>query len=62
MRELTKKLPFIWVRDHNEAYEAIKKEITHAHTLRYYETNKASPLQEDSCLKGLGAEYVAIEL
>ena len=54
--ELSKeKVPFNWGPEHDEAFHLIKKEITAAPILAYYNPNKPTILQMDASCKGLGA-------
>ena len=54
--ELSKeKVPFNWGLEHDEAFCLIKKEITAAPILAYYNPNKPMILQMDASCKGLGA-------
>ena len=54
--ELSKeKVPFNWGPEHDEAFCLIKKEITVAPILAYYNPNKPTILQTDASCKGLGA-------
>ena len=56
LRQLTcKGIPFVWVPEHDEAFAALKQEITTAPTLRYYDPSKPLTIQTDACTKGLGA-------
>ena len=56
IRELSKEgVPFNWGLEHQEAFNAIKKEIAKAPILAYYDPNKEMVLQTDTCIKGLGA-------
>ena len=56
LRELTRKnAPFQWGPEHDQAYASIKKEITSAPILAYYDPKKPTTLQTDASLKGLGA-------
>ena len=56
IRELSKaKVPFNWGLEHQEAFNAIKKEIAKAPILAYYDPNKETVLQTDASIKGLGA-------
>ena len=56
LRELTKKkAPFWWSPEHIEAFKAIKKEVTSAPLLKYYDPSKPLILQTDANLKHLGA-------
>ena len=56
IQELSKeKVPFNWGPEHNEAFCLIKKEITAALILAYYNPNKPTILQMDASCKGLGA-------
>ena len=56
IRELSKeKVPFNWGPEHDEAFCSIKKEVTAAPILAYYNPNKPTVLQMDTSCKGLGA-------
>ena len=56
LQQLTcKDTPFTWGPEHDEALKALKKEMSAAPTLRYYEPHQALLLQTDACSKGLGA-------
>ena len=56
LRQLTcKGIPFVWGPEHDEAFSALKQEITTAPTLRYYDSSKPLTIQTDACTKGLGA-------
>ena len=56
IRELSKeKVSFNWGPEHQEAFNAIKKEIAKAPILAYYDPNKEMVLQTDVSIKGLGA-------
>ena len=56
LRQLTcKDTPFTWGPEHDEALKALKKEISAAPTLRYYDPCQPLILQTDACSKGLGA-------
>ena len=56
VRQLTcKGIPFVWGPEHDEAFSALKQEITTAPTLRYYDQSKPLPIQTNACTKGLGA-------
>ena len=48
-------IPFIWEPDHTEAFQLVKREISTAPILRYYNPKKPVVLQKDACTKGLGA-------
>ena len=48
-------VPFIWGPEHTEAFQLLKKEISIAPILRYYNLKKPVVLQMDACTKGLGA-------
>ena len=50
-----KDTPFTWGPVHDEALKALKKEISAAPTLRYYDPCQPLVLQTDACSKGLGA-------
>ena len=49
------KVPFNWGPEHDEAFQLIKKEITTAPILAYYNPNKPTILQTNASCKGLGA-------
>ena len=54
--ELAKeRVPFNWGPEHNEAFILIKKEVTAAPILAYYNPRKLTVLQTDASCKGLGA-------
>ena len=54
--ELAKeRVPFNWRPEHDEAFSLIKKEVTAAPILAYYNPNKPTVLQTDASSKGLGA-------
>ena len=56
LRQLTcKGIPFVWGPEHDEAFSALKQEITTAPTLRYYDPSKPLTIQTNACTKGLGA-------
>ena len=56
LRQLTcKGIPFIWGPEHTEAFQLLKREISTAPILRYYDPKKPVVLQTDACTKGLGA-------
>ena len=50
-----KDIPFTWGPEHDETLKALKKEISAAPTLRYYDPHQPLVLQTDACSKGLGA-------
>ena len=55
IRELAKeRVPFNWGPEHDEAFSLIKKEVTAAPILAYYNPNKLTVLQTDASCKGLG--------
>ena len=55
IHELSKeKVPFNWGPEHDEAFHLIKREITAAPILAYYNPNKPTILQTDASSKGLG--------
>ena len=54
--ELSKeRVPFNWGLECEEAFHLIKKEVTAAPILAYYNPNKPTVLQTDASIKGLGA-------
>ena len=56
LRALCKKNTlFTWESSQQVAFEAIKKEITSAPVLAYFDQSKASTIQSDASKKGLGA-------
>ena len=56
IRELAKeRVPFNWGPEHDEAFSLIKKELTAAPILAYYNPKKLTVLQTDASCKGLGA-------
>ena len=56
IRELVKeRVPFNWGPEHDEAFSLIKKEVTAAPILAYYNPNKLRVLQTDASCKVLGA-------
>ena len=56
IHELAKeRVPFNWGLEHDEAFSLIKKEVTAAPILAYYNPNKPMVLQTDANCKGLGA-------
>ena len=56
LHQLTcKGIPFIWGPEHTEAFKLLKREISTAPILRYYDPKKPGVLQTDACTKGLGA-------
>ena len=56
LRQLTcKGMPFIWGPEHTEAFNMLKREISTAPVLKYYDPHKPLMLQTDACSKGLGA-------
>ena len=62
IRELSKEeVPFNWGPEHDEAFHMIKKEITVAPILAYYNPNKPRILKTDASCKGLGACLLQIE-
>ena len=62
LRQLTcKGIPFVWGPEHDEAFSALKQEITTASTLRYYDPSKPLTIQTDACTKGLAAALLQEE-
>ena len=60
--QLTSKgIPFIWGPEHTEAFQLLKREISTAPILRYYDPKKPGVLQTDACTKGLGAVSWAVQ-
>ena len=56
MRELTtKNAVFVWSRQHDEAFEQVKKLVTEYPVLRYYDMNEEVTVQYDASEKGVGA-------
>ena len=56
VRELTKeKVPYNWGPEHQESFEALKKELVRAPILTYCNPRKETVLQTDASTKGLGA-------
>ena len=54
--ELSKdKVPFDWGPEHQVAFQQMKKEISCAPMLTYYNPQKQTVLQTDASVKGLGA-------
>ena len=49
-----KGIPFIWGLEHTEAFQLLKRELSTAPILRYYDPKKPVVLQTDACTKGLG--------
>ena len=53
--ELVKeRVPFNWGPEHDEAFSLMKKEVTAAPILAYYNPKKPTVLQTDASCKGLG--------
>ena len=50
-----KGIPFIWGPEHKEAFQLLKREISTAPILQYYDPKKPVVLQTDAHIKGLGA-------
>ena len=62
VRELSKeKVPFNWGPKHEESFMLVKTEIANAPILTYYNLRKATVLQTDASVKGLGACLVQEE-
>ena len=51
----TKDAKFVWSREHDEAFEQVKKLVTSYPVLKYYDLNAEVTLQCDASEKGLGA-------
>ena len=52
---IKEKVPFNWGPEHQESFEALKKELVKAPVLAYYNPRKETILQTDTSTKGLGA-------
>ena len=52
---MKERVPFNWGLEHDEAFSLIKKEVTAAPILAYYNPKKLMVLQTDASCKGLGA-------
>ena len=62
IKELSKeKVPFNWGPGHQAAFQQMKKEISCAPVLAYYNPKKQAMLQMDASLKGLGASLLQDE-
>ena len=48
-------VPYIWGLEHTEGFQLLKREISTAPVLRYYNPKKSVVLQTDACTQGLGA-------
>ena len=60
--ELAKeRVPFNWGPEYDEAFNLIKKELTAAPILAYYNPKKLMVLQTDASCKGLGARLLQNE-
>ena len=56
IRELSKdEVPFKWGHQHYQAFTQMKKEISSAPVLTYYNPKKETMVQTDASIKGLGA-------
>ena len=56
IHELSKeRVPFKWGLEHEEAFCLIKKEVTAALILAYYNPRKPTVLQTDATCKGVGS-------
>ena len=61
LRALCKKdTLFTWESSQEAAFEAIKKEITSAPVLAYFDQSKTSTIQSDASKKGLGLSLIHI--
>ena len=58
LRALKKEETWKWTSVEQEAYDAIKKELTSKKVLKYYNVNKPLLLSVDSSNKGLGAAII----
>lgn len=52
---LKKDVPFLWMEDHQNAFNMLKSTISAEACLRYYDPQKATVLEVDASMKGLGA-------
>ena len=56
LRQLTcKGVHWNWGPEHTQSFESLKREISTAPILKYYDPTKPVVLQTDACIKGLGA-------
>ena len=59
LHQLTcKGIPFIWGPEHIEAFQLLKREISTAPILQYYDPKGPVVLQTDACTKGLGTVFL----
>ena len=62
LRELTKKdIQWLWTPTHEDAYQAIKKQICNTVMLSYYNPALDTKIQVDASKKGLGAALIQID-
>ena len=56
LRDLTRaNAQFIWSRQHNKAFEDMKKLVVQHHVLKYYDVSEEVTLQREASERGLGA-------
>ena len=54
LRQLMKKdTPFVWQSEHLRAFQNVKRIITEAPVLAYYDPEKDNVIQSDASLKGI---------
>ena len=57
-KAVKEKVPFNWGPEHQESFKLVKKEIATAPILAFYNPRKATVLQTDASIKGLGASLL----
>ena len=58
LRQLLKKdTEWIWMEDHTQAFESLKRKITEIPCLPHYNSNYPNVITTDASAKGLGAHY-----